>query len=107
MDVETRRIPRRMKETGFRWGIAFDNPSGEDVSWYEVVRLPARLKQLSGDLGKVTPTEVKSEVNHSSERHIVDQFWFDAGDPTGLHKLELYINNRRRCTIAFEVVPAE
>jgi hypothetical protein len=106
MDVEIRQIPLRMRESGFRWGIAFKNPTGEEISWYEVVHLPARLEHMSGDLSEVTPREVKSEVNKSRERHIVDQFWFDQGDPIGSYKIDLYINNRKRCTIAFEVVPA-
>jgi hypothetical protein len=106
MDVETRQIPLRMLESGFRWGVTFENPSGKEISWYEIVHLPARLKEMSGDLSAVSINEVKTEINHSHERHIVDQFWFDEGDPMGKHVLDLYINDRKKCTLTFEVVPA-
>jgi hypothetical protein len=56
MDVETKRIPRRLKDTGFRWGITFDNPKGKEIGWYEIIHLPARLNQLSGDSSEVGPT---------------------------------------------------
>src|SRR2546427_2562413 len=37
----TRRIPLTTKNTGFRFGVGFDNPQCEPVEWYEVMYLPA------------------------------------------------------------------
>jgi len=106
MDVETTRIPRRLKETGFRFGVAIDNPRGETIEWYPVIHLPAPLKQLSGGLEKVSPTVVRGDNQRSSDKHIVDHFWFDAGDPLGPHRLEVFVYGVPRFTINFEVVEA-
>src|SRR5437868_15365835 len=53
MDVETTRIPLMLKDTGFRFGISFENPAGEMIEWYEVVQLPSPLKQVGGGLVQV------------------------------------------------------
>lgn len=106
MDVETTRIPRRLKETGFRFGVAIDNPRGETIEWYPVIHLPAPLKQLTGGLEKVSPTVVRGDTQRSNDKHIVDHFWFDAGDPLGPHRLEVYVYGVPRFSINFEVVEA-
>jgi hypothetical protein len=104
MDIETKRIPRRLKESGFRFGIAFDNPGSKYIEWYEVVHLPKPLKQLSGGLLKTGATAVKSDIQAGLDSHVVDQFWFDKGDPLGAHRLEIYVNGAMKFQVDFEVV---
>jgi len=104
MEVETRRIPRQFKDTGFRWGISFENRTGQDVKWYEIVRLPAPMKQVSGDLHFSDPGAIRSEDQHSNAPYMVDSFWFDEGDPLGAHRIELYVNGRKTCEFDFDVV---
>src|SRR5688500_2908613 len=50
LDIETTRIPRRLKDTGFRFGVSFSNPTGKTIEWYEMVHLPAQVRQLTGGL---------------------------------------------------------
>jgi len=104
MDVETTRIPKRVKDTGFRFGVAIDNPSGKMIEWYELVHLPARTQQLSGGFSEVSPTVLKTDIQHSDQEHIVDEFWFDEGDPVGPHRMEVYVNGVLRFEVGFEVI---
>jgi len=104
IDVETTRIPRKLKETGFRFGVAFDNPSGKAIEWYEVVHLPSQLREVSGNLRQVNPKAVQTDTRRLTDPHIVDHFWFDKGDPLGKHRLEVYVNGVRRFSVDFEVV---
>jgi len=104
LDRETARIPRRYKSSGFRFGVAFDNPSGARIEWYEVVHLPAKPRQLSGDLRQVKPTVLQTDTLTGNDRRIVDNFWFDDGDPLGPHRFELYVNGVKQWETAFEVV---
>jgi hypothetical protein len=103
----TRRLPRKLKNTGFRWGIGFDNPDGAQLEWHELVTLPAPLREVSGMLHRTSTTKIRTKTGRSSERSLVDDFWFDEGDPLGIHKLELIVNDRRRFSVDFEVVAAE
>src|SRR5262245_27300192 len=57
---ETARIPRLYKDSGFRFGISFENPRCVRIEWYEVVHLPAPVRQTSGDLRQVEPQALKS-----------------------------------------------
>lgn len=104
MDVETKRIPWQSKETGFRFGIAFDNPGGKYIEWYEVVHLPKALKQLSGGFQKTGKNTLKGDIQAGTDSHVVDQFWFDQGDPLGMHRLEVYVNGAKKFHVDFEVV---
>ena len=104
MDVETTRIPRRLKDTGFRFGIAFDNPRGETIEFREVMHLPAEMQQTSGDLHRIDPKLLQTDMERTDSTQWVDQFWFDQGDPLGKHRLELYVNGTRKFSVDFEVV---
>src|SRR5439155_8986593 len=46
---ETRRIPLKTKDTGFRFGVGFDNPQCEAIEWYEVMHLPEETREVSGN----------------------------------------------------------
>lgn len=105
MDIETTRIPRKLKETGFRFGIAFDNPKADTIQWYKLVRLPSPVHEVSGNLRQTSQNMLQSGIRESNQQHVVDHFWFDQGDPLGKHKLELYVNGKRKFSINFEVVP--
>lgn len=104
MDVETKRIPLHLKGTGFRFGIAFDNPGGKYIEWYEVVHLPRASKELSGGFQKIAKNILKGDIQAATDSHVVDQFWFDEGDPVGSHRLELYVNGTMKFHVDFEVL---
>jgi hypothetical protein len=104
IDVETTRIPQRLQSTGFRFGVAFDNPTGKEIEWYELMHLPMPLQQLSGGLREIDPKVLRTDTQRSAATHIVDQFWFDLGDPLGSHRLELFIDGVKQFEVNFEVV---
>jgi hypothetical protein len=101
---ETNRLPRKYKKTGFRWGIGFDNPDCKPIEWYEVVHLPEELKEVSGNLQRARTRTMRTKTFSSSRPTIVDDFWFDEGDPLGPHKLELFVNGLLRYVVDFQVV---
>jgi len=101
---ETTRVPRKYKATGFRWGIGFDNPDCKPIEWYEVVHLPSDLKEVSGNLQRTRARTMRTKTFNSSQPTIVDDFWFDEGDPLGAHKLELFVNGSLRHVVDFQVV---
>jgi hypothetical protein len=106
MDVETTRLPRHLKESGFRFGLAIDNPGGKTIEVYEVLHVPKRLRELSGSMRELSPTVIKTDPRRSAETRVFEDFWFDAGDPLGQYRLELYINGVRKFNVEFEVVNA-
>jgi hypothetical protein len=105
---ETTRVPRKLKGTGFRWGLAFDNPTKTKIVWYEVVRLPSAMSDLTGnyDRGSTLKT-LRTQTQMSDQPTVVDDFWFDEGDPLGHHRLDLYVNGKLRYSVEFEVVDAK
>ena len=105
MARETTRVPRTLKDTGFRWGLAFDNPGNERIEWYETVRLPSAMIGLSGNFDRSSTLKtLRTQTQISDQRTVVDDFWFDQGDPLGRHRLELYVNGKLRYSVEFEVV---
>ena len=103
-ECETRRIPRRLKASGFRFGVGFDNPSGSPIEWYEIMHLPAETKVVTGNFQRSSAATLRTRTLHSSQASIVDDFWFDEGDPLGKHTMELYVNGVLQRKIDFEVV---
>jgi hypothetical protein len=101
---ETRRIPRRVKSTGFRFGVGFDNPTREMIEWYSVIHLPGSPRKASGGFERAGPDVLRGESTRSDRASPIDYFWFDEGDPLGKHRLELFVNNALRYTVDFEVV---
>lgn len=104
MHQETTRLPRKYKDTGFRFGVEFENPNREAIEWFEVVHLPAPLRDATGNTRKVAPRAIQTDLYKSSDFRVVDDFWFDPGDPLGKHRLFVYVNGKRRFSVNFEVV---
>jgi hypothetical protein len=106
MATETDRLPRKLKSSGFRFGLAFENPEGQKISWYEKVIFPLPPETVSGNSQRSEPLLLTTQVQTSSRRSVVDEFWFDAGDPLGLHRMELYVDAVRVFSVEFTVVAA-
>jgi hypothetical protein len=100
----TTRIPRRYKDTGFRFGVGFDNPQCIPIEWYELMHLPEPLKAVSGNFQRARRKTMRTKTFRSDQPSVVDDFWFDEGDPLGKHTLELYVNSALRYRVDFEVV---
>jgi hypothetical protein len=102
--VETTRIPRKLKKTGFRFGIAFDNAARDQIEWYEVVHLPSPTHEVSGNLNRAEARMLRTDKQEGRDQHIVDHFWFDEGDPLGKHRLDLFVNGVLKYSVYFDVV---
>lgn len=103
---ETTRIPLRLKGSGFRWGIGFDNPKCSPIEWYEEIHLPAPLKEVSGNFQRTRSTIMRTNKHKSDQPSVVDDFWFDAGDPIGHHRMDLFVNGKLAYSVEFDVVPS-
>ena len=101
---QTTRIPRKLKDTGFRFGLGFENPTGEPIEWYELVHLPSELKEVSGNMQRTRNKVMRTLTLKSDQLTVVDDFWFDEGDPLGRHRMELYVNGALRYSVNFTVV---
>ncbi len=104
LDQETRRIPKKLKDTGFRFGISFENPSCQQIEWYEVVHLPADVTQATGNMRRDAQRALKTDSQTSDQPAVVDDFWFDDGDPLGRHRLDLFVNGALAYSVEFEVL---
>ncbi len=102
---ETTRIQRRLKSTGYRFGVGFDNPKCEMIEWFEQIHLPKPLKEVTGNLQQARTSVMRSITFKSDRPTVIDEFWFDEGDPLGKHRLELFINRKLRHWFDFVVVP--
>ena len=101
---ETVRLPRRYKSTGFRWGVSFENPLSRPIEWYEIIHLPTDLKEVSGNLQRTRTRTMRTKTFSSSRPSVIDDFWFDEGDPLGPHRLELFANGVLRYAVDFRVI---
>ena len=104
---ETKQIPYRLKSTGFRFGITFDNPRRELIEWYEVVHFPAEPVNSSGNFERARSRTMKTTPTRSSQPTVIEDFWFDEGDPIGPHRMELIVNGVVRYAADFVVENAE
>jgi len=102
---ETTRIQRRLKSTGYRFGIGFDNPECKMIEWFEQIHLPKPLKEVTGNLQQARTSVMRSITFKSDRPTVIDEFWFDEGDPVGEHRLELFVNGKIRDWFDFIVVP--
>jgi hypothetical protein len=106
LETETTRIPRRYKDSGFRFGLEFTNWDRAPLEWYEVMRLPAETKQATGNFTRSEPRVLRTKPQSSDQERITDDFWFDEGDPLGRHRMELVVNGVQVFAVDFEVVAA-
>lgn len=101
---ETTTIPRHLKDSGFRFGVGFENPDCASLRWYQIVYLPAEARSATGNMHRHQPRILKTELQESAQASIVDDFWFDEGDPLGPHKMVLVVNDSEVFSVDFEVV---
>ena len=106
LETEATRIPRRYKETGFRFGVEFTNWDRQPIEWYEVMHLPAQTRQATGNLARAEPGVLHSKPQSSDQERVTDDFWFDEGDPLGRHRMELMVNGKLVFAADFDVVAA-
>ncbi len=105
---ETADLPRRFKDTGFRWG--FDITPADAAAPYVcqyVFHLPAPPDQVTGDLAEVNPQKPSTTVTSAKIKVLggvlTRALWFDPGDPVGEWTVEVFLNERLFRTIKFRV----
>jgi hypothetical protein len=105
---ETLVIPLRLKATGFRWGYEILIENSTEYRHRAVFHLPAPPVNITGGLegSKDSPTIVNTPESKGRGRTI-EPFHFDAGDPLGEWKIEIFINDRLTRTFKFQVVKDE
>jgi hypothetical protein len=107
--TETLTIPLKVAATGFRWGYDVSPPdASEQYTHRAVVYLPRPPAAVTGSLqaSQDSPTIVKTPTYRAKGRDDY-VFTFDAGDPLGEWKIEIFVNDRLTRTFKFQVVKAE
>jgi heme/copper-type cytochrome/quinol oxidase subunit 2 len=107
IDIETITIPKKIEGTGFRFGISFDNPTGQAISYHVVSHLPAEPSKTTGDLSESATRTYTTPTSSSRKKRVVYRFWFDEGDPLGTYSMDLYVHNQIIHSVTFEVVEPE
>ena len=114
--IETTRIPRKLRASGFRWGFSVTHLEGDLFSGHVVLTLPAPPADVSGDLILQNPT---SPGNKTPKKRMIETssrmfrgnwtslFWFDPGDPLGEWVMAIYLNGAPVRTVAFTVITPE
>ncbi len=74
------------------------------IEWYEQVHLPADLKEVSGELHRTRTRIMRTPTFKDDRPSVVDEFWFDEGDPLGPHRIELFVNGTLLAAFDFVVV---
>jgi hypothetical protein len=103
----TRRLPLKTRASGFRWGLGFENPDCVPIEWYELIHLPRPTSTVSGNFQRARNRILRGSTHRSDRPSVIDDFWFDEGDPLGAHRLELFVNDKLRYQVDFEVVAAK
>jgi hypothetical protein len=106
--IPTMRVPLQEKKR-YGWRIQLKDYKGE-VTWREVLRLPKQPENWGTDNGEnfslsANGTEGVTTRTQKAPNGMIENFWTIApGDPSGKHKIEVYIDNRRIAAFEFEVV---
>jgi len=103
MKEETTTIPRHYIPTGFRFGYLIWEKNGKPFLLETVTYPPSAPEKL----GKVYKNQDPKKGLRSGRRELngkgASGFGFDPGDPTGLWKMEFYVDGKVFRTIEFTV----
>lgn len=107
LSKETSVIPRKLRETGFRFGCEIVPPDQKVYTCQYIVHVPDAPDTLTGR--KTQPNADKpSKVFTSPKKRVYGIFtgpmWFDSGDPVGDYNIEILINDKLQKTVRFQVI---
>jgi hypothetical protein len=104
---ETTNIPRKFRETGFRFGYEVVPPDQNPYTCQFVVHLPSPPDAITGGIAQVNPgkpsTTITSQKKEISGRSYIALMWFDPGDPVGDYSVDVFVNGKLLKTIKFNV----
>lgn len=104
--METNEIPNIPMSQGLAYGIEVSPPNDFPYVVRMVVYLPDEPEKLTGifsGLDPTTATEGLSFPEYKFEGKAIVPMGLDEGDPLGIYKLQVYINDTFTKTIEFEV----
>ena len=108
LEEETLTIPLRLRETGLRWGFAIVPIRSGEYTWRAVFSLPSPPQSVGSVYHEVKRIKGSSTVSEVPLHHETEAtafvMSFDKGDPIGVWKIEVFINERLARTILFHVV---
>lgn len=93
----------------YGWRIQLKDYQGK-VTWREVLRLPKQPENWGTDNGEnfsLSANGTEGVTNRTQVAHngMIENYWTIApGDPSGKHRIEVYIDNRRIASFDFDVV---
>lgn len=102
---ETLSIPRCVfSDTGFLFGYIIQERSNLAFRLETVTHFPGIPRILTGDLEDQTPARVVKSPSRRINGSGASSFRFDEGDPSGIYKMEFYVDGRFLRSIEFEVL---
>lgn len=105
LDQETSTLPLKLKDSGFRFGLAITPPDDKPYTYQCIVHLPTTPKVITGEGTQgIAPTTTLRMPEDRGQGSIVANFWFDPGDPLGDESIEVLINGKPAKVIHYTVV---
>lgn len=101
---ETNEIPYITKKQGQVFGFKITPPNEKKYSYYTVSTLPSAPKIIDGAVREGTKKNIfTSPLFHNKKGAQFHLIWLNEGDPRGIYRTEIYINNKLEKTIRYEV----
>jgi hypothetical protein len=106
LSKETTIIPRKLKETGFRFGYEIVPLDHTPYICQYIIHLPSSPDTITGGLAQVNPWKPSTTIS-SHKKEIsgpyIDPMWFDPGDPAGDCSIDIIVNEKPLKKIKFRV----
>jgi hypothetical protein len=96
------------KSEGHRFGFIITAKDKHPFKYHTLSYLPATPNRFSGTLSETSADHFLSgakSIEETATNSVVLPFWFDEGDPLGVYKIDLYINDVKFKSVEFTVVP--
>jgi hypothetical protein len=106
LSKETAVIPRKFKETAFRFGYEIVPPDQTPYICQYIVHLPSSPHIITGGLAQVNPGKPSTTITSHKKKisgTYIDSMWFDPGDPAGDCSIDIIVNENLLRTIKFSV----
>ena len=108
VSLETTTIPYKLSKTGFKFGFTVQ-PKDFTAHYdgYYILYLPATSRVIGKEFARNNgaPAVLRTENRRFNGERWWQTLEFDPGDPLGVYRIEIYVNNRLLKSIVFNVVP--
>jgi hypothetical protein len=106
--IPTTKVPLKEGQR-YGWRIQLKDAQSQ-LTWKEVLRLPKlpeTWSTASGENFSISPDGMEAVTKRTQpvKKGVIENFWtIAAGDPSGKHRLTVYVDNRSIGSFEFEVV---